>query len=287
MDHLGHGLKMAVVVVTGASGYLGGEVLRALKALGVDAVGLARQPGTQIVNCDLLDNEGVKRILREIQPRCIIHCAWETPKSAEGYANTIRAGRGIRMIESLLAVPNVPIIYVSSMTVYGMDSRCAVRHESDAGMGGSAYGVSKFKGEQLLRDSGVKGFAARLPGLFGGQRKTGLVWGAIDALERNARPELPAQPLLWAGMDVRDAAHMLAKLSLVQPADFDAVNLGYSDVYSVSRLVDGLADIYGVSIPYDVAHPDFAFDLRRAEALELTIPIDLRKALLKLKKERI
>jgi len=277
---------MGLIAVTGASGYLGQEVMRALKLLGMDSVGLARRPGDSIVACDLLDRTRLSEVLRDIQPRWVIHCAWETPKSTGDYADASSGERGLSMIDSLLDATRVPVIYASSMTVYGQDSAGVVRAEGDAGAPESAYGLAKWRAERLFQDRGSKGFAARLPGLFGGQRKAGLVWAAIDALERGELPTLPKDPVMWAGADVRDVAQALVKLCGVeQPVGFTAINLGYSGVHSVSHLVDLLSEAYGVDIRYDIKHPEFAFDLERAASHGLSIESDLRNAILRLKEE--
>lgn len=285
MDYLGHGLTMGLVAVTGASGYLGQEVMRALQPLGLEAVGLARRPGDSIVACDLLDQGRLCGVLREMQPQCVIHCAWETPKSADDYADAASGERGLSMINSLLEATCAPVIYASSMTVYGQDSGRVVRSEEDAGAPDSAYGLAKWRAERLFNDRGAKGFAVRLPGLFGAQRKSGLVWAAVDALERGKLPMLPKGPVLWAGADVRDVAQALVKLCAETPVDFTAINLGYPGVHSVSYFVELLSEIYGVDVPYEIKHPEFAFDLARAASHGLATANDLRSAVFRLKEE--
>ncbi len=259
--------------------------MRALRSLGMDSVGLARVPGDSSVACDLLDRSRLCAVLRELQPRCVIHCAWETPKSAVDYADASNGERGLSMIDNLLEATRAPVIYASSMTVYGQNSGGVVRTEDDAGAPESAYGLAKWRGERLFEDRGCKGFAARLPGLFGGQRKAGLVWAAIDALERGELPTLPKGPVMWAGADVRDVARALVKLCVEQPVGFTAINLGYSGVHSVSHLVEVLSEVYGVDIPYKIKHPEFAFDLALAASHGLRIENDLRSAVLRLKEE--
>ena len=285
MDHVGYVLTSGLVAVTGAAGYLGNEVMRALKSLGLDSVGLARRAGDSIIACDLLDRSRLRDVLREMQPRCVIHCAWETPKSAGDYADVSSGERGLSIIDSLLDATRAPVIYASSMTVYGQNSGQVARSESDAGAPESAYGLAKWRAERLFEDRGAKGFAARLPGLFGGQRKAGLVWAAIDALERGELPTLPKYPVMWAGADVRDVAKALAQLCVEQPMGFTAINLGYSGVHSVSHLVETLSQVYGVDIPYEIKHPEFAFDLELAASHGLIIENDLRSAVLRLKDE--
>ena len=52
------------VLVTGASGYLGGSVLEMLRREGVNVIGVSRNaPGT--ISCNLTDTSAVQALLRE------------------------------------------------------------------------------------------------------------------------------------------------------------------------------------------------------------------------------
>lgn len=278
---------MAAIVVTGAGGYLGAETLAALRRAGHEALGIARRSGPGVIACDLLDRDAIRQTFAGIAPTVVIHCAWESPKTGAENGDGARADRSLAMLDNLLsATGETPVLYVSSMTVYGPDAPTAVRREDDAGEPASVYARAKLAGELRVAASRRRGFAARLPGLFGGLRKGGLVGNALDALERGNLPRLPSDPVLWAGMDVRDAAEMLTQLSRAVIGGFVPVNIGYADTFSISRLVDLFAEIYARPIPCGVAHPDFAFDLSRARYLGVVPPRNLRDALLRLRDER-
>jgi nucleoside-diphosphate-sugar epimerase len=274
-----------MILVTGASGYLGTHVLAELRRSGYQAVGLSRRqlPGLEI--CDLLDAPQLARLMDRVRPDKVIHCAWETPKVRAEYHDDTAAERGLAMLDHLLAATDAPILYVSSMTVYGSGNRSVTRREKDAGEPESAYGRAKWAAEEGLRVSGRPGFAVRLPGLFGGGRCNGLVWNLLSALMRGDRPELPRQPLLWAAMDVRDAARAFPTLCDAPPKSAVPINIGYNDVYSISRLVALLGELTGRAVVCDTPHPDFAFDLTRARALGVDIRQNLHGACHKLMKE--
>src|SRR6185295_17967405 len=96
--------------------------------------------------------------------------------------------------------------------------------EDLAGNAESAYGAAKWRAEQALRAAPLPGFALRLPGLFGGERRNGLVFNLVAALRDGRVPVLPAQPVTWAAIDVVDAARAVATLALdaaafARPAD--------------------------------------------------------------------
>ncbi|ARP94072.1 NAD-dependent epimerase/dehydratase family protein [Bordetella genomosp. 13] len=277
---------MELVVVTGAGGYLGDEVLRCVRASGKNAIGLSRQPRAGLELCDMLDYEQLARFMDEAKPSVVIHSAWETPKTSAGYGDKLSSARGLAMVDNLLAATDASVIYISSMAVYGDGEAHVPRSEDDAGRPQSSYGIAKWEGERKFACAHRSGFAVRLPGLFGGSRCGGLVRGAMEALGRGELPTLPPGPLLWAAMHVSDAAEQVARLCARSPGPgFAPVNVGYEGTFSVSYFVQILEELYAKPIPYDIVHPKFSFDLRRARELGLVPRRDFKQALEQLKQE--
>src|SRR4051794_6956500 len=67
------------VLVTGASGFVGRQVLAPLAALGLEVHAVARRPGAGAAiwhRADLLDLAAQRRLLREIRPVLLVHAAW-------------------------------------------------------------------------------------------------------------------------------------------------------------------------------------------------------------------
>lgn len=285
MDHLGYGLMN--VLVTGAQGLLGRHVISMLKAQGaeVTAVGRRREEGIQY--CDLLDQRQVSDLSSRIKPDLIIHCAAVVPRRPEDYADFESSCSSLKMLVSVLNFFSSPIVYVSSITVYGDASRfCNPICEDDAISPVSEYGRGKLIGEQLLMHSGRRSIAVRIPGLFGIDRRAGLVFNLLMATERRLdRLVLPADSVQWAGMDVEDAAHSIAVLALspaiAGPSGFEALNLAYREKYSVSNLVAVVSKICGKSIKYSIKHPNIEFDLSRAEFHGVAPSSTLEDALIK------
>jgi nucleoside-diphosphate-sugar epimerase len=68
----------ARVLLTGASGFLGGQVARQALAAGVDLHDLGRRPGIEGANfhfADLTDAAAVARVVADVRPDGVIHCA--------------------------------------------------------------------------------------------------------------------------------------------------------------------------------------------------------------------
>jgi nucleoside-diphosphate-sugar epimerase len=271
-----------MILVTGASGYLGTHVLAELRRAGQQAVGISRREVTGMELCDLLDAPQLARVMDRLRPDKVIHCAWETPQVLAEYHDETAATRGLVMLDHLLAATEAPILFASSMTVYGMQNHAVTRREEDAGQPESAYGRAKWAVEERLRARGRNSLAVRLPGLFGGGRRSGLIWNLLRTLMYGGRLELPQQPLLWAAMDVRDAARAFSVLCDASPGSAGPINIGYNEVYSISRLVTLLAELTNRAVICDTQHPDFAFDLSRARSLGVDLEQNLYGACCKL-----
>lgn len=272
---------MTHFLVTGAQGFLGAHVVDALRAVGAAVTATGRQPTDDVYCCDLLETSDVARMIDHIAPDCIIHCAAHVPKSLEEYQDSNGANASLQMLEAILAGSNCPIVFVSSMTVYGVEPQRPIV-EQDAGNPLSAYGKGKWQAELRLMADGRPALAVRIPGLFGPARRDGLVHNVVSALRQGHKTsQLPDVAIQWAAMHVEDAAESIVKLVSSEITCFDAIHVGYRGVYSIDGFVSLACDIYGRNVVYAVRHPRFEFDLARAESRGAVPAASLRDALVR------
>jgi len=269
-------------LVTGAQGFLGEQVVRALRARGHSVTPVGRRVAEGVSLCDLTVAKDIVRLVDKVAPDRIVHCAAYGPKNSGEYNDSNSMQASLRMLDLVLASSVCPVVYISSMTVYGTEHKNPVV-EGDAGDATSAYALGKWQGEKLLDADGRSCFAVRIPGLFGPVRHDGLVFNMVYAAKYGQMPRLPSTSLLWAAMHVDDAAESIATLALAEnlPAGFEAVNIGYRGEYSISTLVSSVANIHGRQVDYAVKQPKFEFDLTRAERYSAVPVCDFREALLK------
>jgi nucleoside-diphosphate-sugar epimerase len=252
-------------LVTGAQGFLGVQVVNKLRATGAVVIATGRRPLKDVVYCDLSVAPDVACMVEQIVPDRIVHCAAHVPKTLEEYQDGSSAQASLHMLDTLLSASACPVVFISSMTVYGTKYDRPVA-EQDAGDPTSAYGNGKWQGEQHLMAASRPALAVRIPGLFGPSRRDGLVYNVMHAAKYGRAQQLPDTSILWAAMHVDDAATSIVKLATSPINGFEAINIGYRGVYSIKTLISVACDIYCRHVDYTVKQPRFEFNLARAES---------------------
>lgn len=148
------------VLVTGASGFIGGPACAALASRGHEVVALVRRPGseppgTSAVEGDLTDRASLERAFAAVEPDTVIHLAAEN--GAQRSESRLRAAN-VEGLENLIAgcravEPPPRVVFVS--TVVTGDAHGALLTEDSALPVDTPYGRSKQEGERMLAQSGL------------------------------------------------------------------------------------------------------------------------------------
>jgi len=246
------------VLVTGATGYLGGCILNLLRSAGVNSLSVGRSARCDLV-CDLLDRKATKDLLAQYSDSRIIHCAALVPTSNSSYLDEKIASANLEMVRNMVDAGLRNMVFVSSMTVYPEGTMFA--REKDAFATGKGYAASKFHAEQLLLNSSrIRAMILRLPGLFGLPRKSGVLYNSAVSLAKGNTPVLDESLPQWAAMHVNDAAEICIRAASQMQKNSVVVNAGYPDRMSISDTVKQLGELFGRELT--VPPPKwFAFDL--------------------------
>ncbi|KAJ2486747.1 hypothetical protein IWW47_005479, partial [Coemansia sp. RSA 2052] len=158
------------VVVTGASGLLGRQVVREAERRGHTVVGtaLSRAQPPQLVKLDLNDATAVEAFFASEQPQAIIHCAAEKrPDVAE--QNQAATEQLNAVVPGLLAqiAKDLGAFFAYVSTDYVFDGTAPPYEVGDTPNPLNFYGRTKLAGEQAVQRANPEAAILRVPVLYG------------------------------------------------------------------------------------------------------------------------
>lgn len=171
--------------VTGVGGQLGHDVVNALVQRGYDAVGSDIQPkysgiadGSAVctapyVSLDLTDADAVARVIADVHPDAVIHCAaWTAVDAAEEPENVekvraINAGGTENIAQAVAQIPNCKMTYISTDYVFDGQGTTPWTPDCTSYAPLNVYGQTKLEGELAVTRILSRYFIVRIAWVFG------------------------------------------------------------------------------------------------------------------------
>ena len=170
------------VFVTGVNGQLGHDVINELNKQGIEAVGsditekyagITSDIATMsYISMDITNADCVSRVLNEIHPDAIIHCAaWTAVDAAEDTENQEKVhainAEGTRTIASVAKALDAKLLYLSTDYVFDGQGERPWEPDDKCYAPLSVYGQSKLDGELAIAELMEKFFIVRIAWVFG------------------------------------------------------------------------------------------------------------------------
>jgi nucleoside-diphosphate-sugar epimerase len=194
------------VLVTGASGFIGGVVCRRLRERGDGVTALVRRPGsepagTEAALADLSDAEQLAAVLAASRPDCVVHLAAEiaSQRRAERVMEVNVEGTR-RLLDACLQLEDRPSFVFSSTVVTG-DAQGELLDEETALPVRTPYGRSKQEGERMVLQSGLPAVVIRPSHVYGPGG-----WYAEELVPRLRQPGRLA--VIGSGENLWDVVHV-------------------------------------------------------------------------------
>lgn len=184
---------MERVLITGAAGFIGSQLMNRLRNRGLDVIGLdnfnshlyepqlkrdrVKNFDLNVYNCDLRDEVKLEGLLRDFYPDTIVHLAAmagvrdSLGKEKSYHANNIDATQNLIDI-CKKHLPNVRIVYASTSCVYA-GSPVPWVEGKETGKQLNAYGYTKWANECQMQSSGLNTTGLRFFTVYG-------PWGRPD-----------------------------------------------------------------------------------------------------------
>jgi nucleoside-diphosphate-sugar epimerase len=249
------------VAITGASGFVGGAIVRGVTARGDTWNGLTRRanaplagPGGTWIPGELADLPSLERLVRDAD--AIVHAAaWvhrDTPDPASRDACFAVNLRGTERVLEAVRKRGVPLVFVSSTSVYGESFED--RDEGGPHQPQNAYGESKRQAELAVLEFGR---AARSPVVV---LRPAMVYGAgapgnIARLAGFVRRGFA--PLVAGGRNRKSLVHaddltaaVLAALDRARDVNGGVFNVASEPAPSMREVGDALAAGLGRSVTW-------------------------------------
>jgi len=268
------------VLVTGAGGWLGGEIAGRLLAGGAEVAALLRRPGA------VLGNDGrvvpvARTVLGDIAlPRLgwardewhaearrhdlVVHCAALTRFDADPALSHAANVEGTRAVAELVDAGQGGLLHISTAYVNGTSDGLISERTRPQGGWNNVYEQTKAAAEAVIERAGIPAVIAR-PSIVLGDYATGRVrsfgtfYYLLKVLAEGRVAQMPAEP--WATLNLVPVDYVadgvVALLGRFAQAAGGVFHLVARDPTPLSAFPQTLSQFPGVSVPAFVAPRDF------------------------------
>ena len=148
------------------------------------------------------------------------------------------------------------------MTVYSVDNTNPVEEHGNTELPPNPYGLSKLFAEKLTkfycRENDFKGAIIRIPGLFGGDRKSGFIYNAIEKISKNEDFYISTENLkYWETISVLDVSDMIQVFlnNYNWEQDYETFNIAYGHETDIVDLAFFIKDKLRSSSKISTSNP--------------------------------
>lgn len=160
------------VFVTGVAGQLGHDVVNELHKRGHEAVGSDLALSNEYVQLDITEKEAVSKVIKDIRPDAVVHCAaWTAVDAAEDEASrdkvcAVNVGGTENIAEACRDI-DCKMLYLSTDYVFDGEGTEPWQPDCKEYKPLNVYGESKLAGEQAVSRLLSKYFIVRIAWVFG------------------------------------------------------------------------------------------------------------------------
>ena len=243
------------VLVLGASGFVGRQVMRACQSHGLEVIGTSRRAQVGWLMLDPTDLNALRHTLETVQPTVIINSVGATTGTLPELlaANVLVVAN---LLETLLhdVQYSARLVHLGSAAEYGpVPSGTSIQPDASTNPV-SAYGLTKLSASQLLNharvSSNLQTVVLRLFNALGpGLQDSTLPGAAIQkfrmALKQGSSMRFGSLKSYRDFVDVRDVADALVLAATVDPVPPAVLNLGSGRATQTRTLIQMLARVAG------------------------------------------
>lgn len=241
------------VLVTGVGGYVGRAVADYLQICGHEIIGTYRKESVDL---------GFRRIRIDLESPfeidgdfdIIVHAAGELPKrTSEKWSyekqdvirfkhNNVDAMENLVYFAKTHAVKK--IIYLSTIGIYGQMENAVINEDSDR-INPDIYGMTKYMGEAILKESGrISGISLRMPGIIGPGAKGVWLTNVVEKLKKGEditvyTPDFHTKNFVW----IDDLTAFIEHLIELDEWKYDTLVLACKEGAPIRHIVERIKEL--------------------------------------------
>ena len=235
------------VILTGSNGYLGKELQKELRKKKIKFITVGKIESN--LNINLLNKKETKKLNIFKNDYILINCAGFVPKKFKDYYSN-KNKENIKILKNILNTKINKIIFVSSFSVYGSNKDAyesiIVKKKYE-----NKYLKSKIECEKISNNSKKKVIIVRIPGLFGGTKKKGLIHNYIKSSILKKKFKIKKKYPYWTSIHVKDAAKGIVELMLQKSFKSEIYNLSYKKNLSALETIKLIANKFNNKISFN------------------------------------
>jgi len=263
------------VLVTGAAGFIGSNLVDALLQRGDQVIGLDNfdpyydprrkrhnlaaalaDPRFELIEADILDEHRLRSVMKSRKPEGVVHLAAQVGNRRSLEAATgerydrVNAGGTATLLAACDAAPPRAFVFISTANVYDSAAPAPFREGSTPDRPRTPYSKSKKEAETMVLEAaariGLQATVLRLFTTYGPRQRPDMVHSRFASSLLRDQP----LPLIGSGSDLRDYIHVADACAAItaclgtSPAG-EIINIGSGRATTLDQLVAHLARITG------------------------------------------
>jgi nucleoside-diphosphate-sugar epimerase len=280
------------IVVTGAGGFSGSHIVGTLLARGhmvTAVVGRSRGRLDAALDCNpaltVVSGDLAGTLPLPTRTEAIVHAAARSPapgvRDAEMMRDNVTATA--RLIRYAREAGATTFIFLSSLSIYG-NIVGPVVDETTSIVNPNVYGVTKYAGERMLRETPFRSLSIRLPGVLGRASVRNWLTGVLHAAKHGDTIALynPENKFNNA-IHINDLCGFAADIiENTRWSGHDAVTVSAAGMTTVRRAVETIIHTLRSQSPIEIKDapvPGFTISIERARTLYGYAPMDIESTI--------
>jgi nucleoside-diphosphate-sugar epimerase len=235
-------MKNKKILLVGGGGYIGSSLGASLAAMGASVISTKRSAAEGCIELDFSKEHTYKNVLSQKYDLVIVLASDINGLNSTSLAHLVlqhNVSDYSNFLQQLTeAKITDKIVYFSSMTVY--DGKGLSASENVAPNPIHSYGLSKAMAEQQTKfacyNNSLKGLVLRIPGVYGGPRKSGLIYNLVLKAKNAEKIQLTTKGLgYWETILLEDLTEMIVEVleKYSWTNSLETYNLGYGSATDI------------------------------------------------------